>query len=632
MIVDADVETTWLMLNANSIPGLALTKQGGGALNFSGIGFFDYGAIDLEAGTLGILANGALGRAVYDNTDPENPVQLWRNTINIEGDNTSLRLGHEVTADYNINLGNRATSLEALRADTATWSGDISGSGGINKIGTGAVILSGTANSYTGPTTVTQGALRAGGTNAFSPNSTYTVEPEAVLNLQGFQQTIRTLNNRGEVWLGLSSPEIAIEPNRLAINGDYHGGAGSVLYLDMGVFTDASTRRWAVSDSVFVSGSASGATEIVMVFQGQPGKVMRGEETRGTIVDPDVLKPVNDLCGAGLVFTGSFAINQQEYAFGSDENGDLIYYVANYTPEVRAAVGIDAQTFFMNKAALESTGRRLSTLRAEAKPLKKRGYEAWVNGAHREDKIRDTIYTGARHKVSGVQAGVDFLDSSSGAMFVIGALFDYLDSSMKLQNTASTDATSHGVGLYGAMRDGPWYIEAAMRATKESYRLSSTYVAPFDLDGSSFGGYVETGYAFGGDAAGWIFEPQGQLILQRSTIDSTYDPDGYYYNFKTVQSTAGRVGLRISKAFQGGSALRVTPYVRASILQEFGGDNTVTVGGTTIHDDLGGTTGIIEGGVTARFSDRVYLSADGAYYYGGKYDGFSLNFGANYSW
>ena len=71
---------------------------------------------------------------------------------------------------------------------TATLTGAITGPGDLSKIGSGTLILSG-ANTYTGATAVTEGTLRAGVSNTFSPASAHSVAAGATLDLAGFSQT-----------------------------------------------------------------------------------------------------------------------------------------------------------------------------------------------------------------------------------------------------------------------------------------------------------------------------------------------------------------------------------------------------------------------------------------------------------
>ena len=68
----------------------------------------------------------------------------------------------------NITLGTGILSIGNDGSSPAAYGGAITGSGGITKIGTGTLGLSGTSNGYTGATIVTKGTLQAQAENTFS--------------------------------------------------------------------------------------------------------------------------------------------------------------------------------------------------------------------------------------------------------------------------------------------------------------------------------------------------------------------------------------------------------------------------------------------------------------------------------
>jgi fibronectin-binding autotransporter adhesin len=78
----------------------------------------------------------------------------------------------------------------------ATVSNVISGTGGITKLGTSSLTLSG-ANTYTGPTTVSTGSLLAGNASAFGTNSAVTLPTGATLSLNGNSVAIGSLTGTG---------------------------------------------------------------------------------------------------------------------------------------------------------------------------------------------------------------------------------------------------------------------------------------------------------------------------------------------------------------------------------------------------------------------------------------------------
>jgi outer membrane autotransporter protein len=95
---------------------------------------------------------------------------------------------------------NGTATMVAFLAGQTTLSGPISGSGGLTKGGLGVLILSG-PSTYSGPTTVQEDFLVAGGTNVFSAASAFTVAGPGLtfVNLNGFSQTIGSLAGDAEV-------------------------------------------------------------------------------------------------------------------------------------------------------------------------------------------------------------------------------------------------------------------------------------------------------------------------------------------------------------------------------------------------------------------------------------------------
>jgi outer membrane autotransporter protein len=136
---------------------------------------------------------------------------------------------------------NRGVTLNAgggtfdTNGNGATLSGTIGGIGGLSKIGTGTLTLSG-ISTYSGATAVNAGTLQAGAANAFAQSSAFTVASGATLDLASFNQTIGSLAGAGSVTLGTAT---------LTTNGDntsttYSGamsGTGGLTKIGTGTLT-----------------------------------------------------------------------------------------------------------------------------------------------------------------------------------------------------------------------------------------------------------------------------------------------------------------------------------------------------------------------------------------------------------
>jgi len=108
---------------------------------------------------------------------------------------------------------------------STTFSGTISGTGGLTKIGNGTLTLSG-SSTYAGATAVNAGTLAAGATNAFSASSAFTVASGATLSLAGFNQTIGSLAGAGAVTLGSATLTTGIDNTSTTFSGGISGTGG----------------------------------------------------------------------------------------------------------------------------------------------------------------------------------------------------------------------------------------------------------------------------------------------------------------------------------------------------------------------------------------------------------------------
>src|SRR5439155_3276039 len=77
--------------------------------------------------------------------------------------------GHTIAAP--VTIAGTAVNISTAGGTTLTISGNISGSGALNKSGSGTLVLSASANVYSGNTSVTSGVLQALGSGALSSNS-----------------------------------------------------------------------------------------------------------------------------------------------------------------------------------------------------------------------------------------------------------------------------------------------------------------------------------------------------------------------------------------------------------------------------------------------------------------------------
>ena len=135
----------------------------------------------------------------------------------------------------------------------------ISGNGTVNVLA-GTTTLIG-ANSYSGSTNVFAGTLRAGAPNLFSPNSPVTVASRGTLDLNGFSQTVPSVNNAGLVNMGTGTA-----PGTNLTTTSYIGTGGTIA-MNTFLAGDGSP-----SDKLIINGgSATGNSFLRITNAGGPG-------------------------------------------------------------------------------------------------------------------------------------------------------------------------------------------------------------------------------------------------------------------------------------------------------------------------------------------------------------------------
>ena len=285
-----DPGTTLTLSNVISGAG-GLTKAGDGTMVLTGINTFTGGTM-ISSGTLELVGTGSVAassRVIADGTF---------SIAGIAGAGTSIQRLSGIGA---VNLGGKTLTITAAND---TFAGIISGSGGLTIAG-GTQTLSG-INTYSGATTLTGGTLSAGAIGTFSAASAYTVAAPGMLNLNGFNQTLASLNNAGTVNFG-SAPGTT-----LTITGNYVGNGG---------FVNMNTRLGgdgSQTDRLVVNGSTSGNSTLRVTNVGGTG----AQTTEGIkVVDVAGASNGTFALQGNYVIQGQQAIVGGAYAYTLQQNG-----------------------------------------------------------------------------------------------------------------------------------------------------------------------------------------------------------------------------------------------------------------------------------------------------------------------
>ena len=175
-----------------------------------------------------------------------------------------------------------------------TLSGTISGAGGLVKTGAGVLTLSGQSN-YTGATSINGGTLAAGAVNALSPSSAFMVGSGAMLDLNNFNQSIRSLAGAGNVTLGAATLTTGNDNTSTTFSGAI-SGTGALTKTGGGMLTLSAANTYTGATAVnagalLVNGSIASSSGLTVA----PGALVGGTGFLPTTTINGALSPGNSI-------------------------------------------------------------------------------------------------------------------------------------------------------------------------------------------------------------------------------------------------------------------------------------------------------------------------------------------------
>ena len=191
------------------------------------------------------------------------------------------------------------TTIQSATGGTATIAARLTGANPLGIAGGGTVVLSSTANDYTGPTSVADGILRAAASNVVPDASRLSVARFMTADLDGFSDTVNGIAGLGTVRLG-GALTIGITGNSDAVFDGFLSGTGSLVVDSAG----AGAQRLDASTQTLADGAVKDYTGRTIVNRGTLAVHYAGVPTATAGVDVE---------SAGTLRLASTA---RTYAFG----------------------------------------------------------------------------------------------------------------------------------------------------------------------------------------------------------------------------------------------------------------------------------------------------------------------------
>ncbi|HTH62705.1 MAG TPA: autotransporter outer membrane beta-barrel domain-containing protein [Paraburkholderia sp.] len=134
-----------------------------------------------------------------------------------------------------------------------------------------------------------------------------------------------------------------------------------------------------------------------------------------------------------------------------------------------------------------------------------------------------------------------------------------------------------------------------------------------NMDGTTVGLSLESGYPFTLTQSGLSLEPQLQIVWQHLSFDSKTDVNGIVNELGSQDSALLRVGFRLAQPLQVQGKYPVTPYFKFNFLQPLNGGGSAVIGQTPFEVGKNGSSVQIGVGVTGQLKNRLSIYGDALY-------------------
>ncbi len=610
--------------------GSHFAKTGGGSLAIAGDGNF-HGVTQIDAGTLQLGAGGTSGA---------------------------------VGSGAFINHG----TLVFNRADDIVIGNAIAGTGDVVQAGPGLTTLTGSLT-YTGQTYLNGGALAIDGTTLGSTSSVAGViaqGPQETLTLRnatlnGWLHVPGTVNvdasSRWNMMTGPGNPvhATANHGTEISVAGDINL-AGRINFMPPGTANAASGGSVLAANNLngqggivqlHVQPSESGFTDLIRLTGGAVG-------TTHLVLQMDGFSGGDALMGDGVMVVQADgptdnAFVQRLETPGGDRSGAFLYRLHHGSSvvngvqtspnnwyvrsESRPEVSLYSQ--LGNQAARhgELTVGTLNDRMGATESLARKVYPfVWGrtladmgrNQGSRAGLAAQDIAT--RSRLAGVQLGTDMyvnfkgLSRRSAGIFASASTLQadvdhYLDATRETVNAGRSEQSAYSLGGYYTLLDGKGgYLDLVAQVSRYDVKANSAG-AEGQLNTTGWGGLIsaEAGksFAVGDEANNLRLEPQAQVIYQRIKFSAAQD-NASAVAFPGVNSLTGRLGMRLSKTWDGDSAKASTAWATVNLLTTAGHSSsrfaTATQGDITFKNKLGGPRAGLTLGYDSLLGGNTFLN------------------------
>lgn len=299
-------------------------------------------------------------------------------------------------------------------------------------------------------------------------------------------------------------------------------------------------------------------------------------------------------------------IGTWEYGLTPDGQGNWsLTPQATPTPSTEAVLAMAnvTPTIFQAEASVLQT--RLDVTRSRPHQG-----ELWVQALSNRFDVNRTANAAYHQRLDGMMMGYDRNLPRQTGLLTLGIAGGYSRSDLDLANNSDGSVDSYSAALYTSYYDqSRFWLDGMLKGNLFNQHLNARMSSGGHADGSytipGLGGGLVAGY----DArfAGATLSPFIGFTGFISQSDNYWLSNGMQAHPGTAKSALGQVGFRLRQNMTTRHGIQFVPWLKVALEQEFVHNNPVRVNDDNFNNDITGTRGSYQAGISRSHAAHAYL-------------------------
>ncbi|EBP3997621.1 autotransporter outer membrane beta-barrel domain-containing protein [Salmonella enterica subsp. enterica] len=301
-------------------------------------------------------------------------------------------------------------------------------------------------------------------------------------------------------------------------------------------------------------------------------------------------------------------IGTWEYGLTPDGQGNWsLTPQATPTPSTEAVLAMAnvTPTIFQAEASVLQT--RLDVTRSRPHQG-----ELWVQALSNRFDVNRTANAAYHQRLDGMMMGYDRNLPRQTGLLTLGIAGGYSRSDLDLANNSDGSVDSYSAALYTSYYDqSRFWLDGMLKGNLFNQHLNARMSSGGHADGSytipGLGGGLVAGY----DArfAGATLSPFIGFTGFISQSDNYWLSNGMQAHPGTAKSALGQVGFRLRQNMTTRHGIQFVPWLKVALEQEFVHNNPVRVNDDNFNNDITGTRGSYQAGISAALTPHMHIYA-----------------------